>query len=149
MLVRTLSYYYEIYIKLPHSLLDYHNTLYTYYRSTKCEYLDGSCLASPRWVSLLVAEIYYPDVSFPNPAPSQNRNPVKGASPPNVCSVYYLLLSFYWSNEYVECNRVLNRNSIFLLGLQPAVFKASRWSFVERSNKLRFGPEITAKNSSQ
>ena len=54
-------------------------------RSTKCEYLDGSCLASPRWVSLLVAEIYYPDVSFPNPGtPSQNRNPVKGASPPNV-----------------------------------------------------------------
>lgn len=52
--------------------------------STKCEYLDGSCLASPRWVSLLVAEIYYPDVSFPNPGtPSQNRNPVKGASPPN------------------------------------------------------------------
>jgi len=51
--------------------------------STKCEYLDGSCLASPRWVSLLVAEIYYPDVSFPNPAqPSQNRNPVQGASPP-------------------------------------------------------------------
>jgi len=52
--------------------------------STKCEYLDGSCLASPRWVSLLVAEIYYPDVSFPNPGtPSQNRNPVKGATPPN------------------------------------------------------------------
>lgn len=51
--------------------------------STKCEYLDGSCLASPRWVSLLVAEIYYPDVSFPNPSqPSQNRNPVQGASPP-------------------------------------------------------------------
>ena len=58
------------------------------YRSTKCEYLDGSCLASPRWVSLLVAEIYYPDVSFPNPGtPSQNRNPVKGASPPNVSSL--------------------------------------------------------------
>merc|ERR1739844_367513 len=52
--------------------------------STKCEFLDGSCLASPRWVSLLVVEIYYPDVSFPNPGtPSQNRNPVKGASPPN------------------------------------------------------------------
>lgn len=51
--------------------------------STKCEYLDGSCLASPRWVSLLVAEIYYPDVSFPNPGHSHNRNPVKGASPPN------------------------------------------------------------------
>merc|ERR1711973_370507 len=50
--------------------------------STKCEFLEGSCLASPRWVSLLVAEIYYPDVSFPNPAHSQNRNPVKGGSPP-------------------------------------------------------------------
>merc|ERR1711973_15558 len=31
--------------------------------STKCEFLEGSCLASPRWVSLLVAEIYYPDYS--------------------------------------------------------------------------------------
>ena len=51
-------------------------------RSTKCEYLDGSCLASPRWVSLLVAEIYYPDATFPNPSPNQNRNPVQGASPP-------------------------------------------------------------------
>jgi len=61
--------------------------------STKCEYLDGSCLASPRWVSLLVAEIYYPDATFPNPtsksqqqqqqpALSQSRNPVQGASPP-------------------------------------------------------------------
>ena len=55
-----------------------------HFRSTKCEYLDGSCLASPRWVSLLVAEIYYPDVSFPNPGHSHNRTPVKGASPPNV-----------------------------------------------------------------
>jgi len=50
--------------------------------STKCEYLDGSCLASPRWVSLLVAEIYYPDATFPNPSPSQNRNPVPGGAPP-------------------------------------------------------------------
>ena len=57
------------------------------FRSTKCEYLDGSCLASPRWVSLLVAEIYYPDATFPNPAnanPSQNRSPVQGVNPPNV-----------------------------------------------------------------
>ena len=52
------------------------------FRSTKCEYLDGSCLASPRWVSLLVAEIYYPDATFPNPSPNQNRNPVQGGSPP-------------------------------------------------------------------
>lgn len=54
--------------------------------------MDGSCLASPRWVSLLVAEIYYPDATFPNPAaPSrgqlnQNRNPVQGNSPPGVSS---------------------------------------------------------------
>ena len=80
--------------------LSQHILTISHHRSTKCEYLDGSCLASPRWVSLLVAEIYYPDVSFPNPAPSQNRNPVKGASPPNVCSVIYLSLSFYWSLQY-------------------------------------------------
>ena len=66
--------------------------MYVYYpifRSTKCEYLDGSCLASPRWVSLLVAEIYYPDATFPNPTPTgqqppQTRNPVQAANPPSV-----------------------------------------------------------------
>ncbi|KAF2353616.1 Cystine-knot cytokine [Trinorchestia longiramus] len=31
-----------------------------------CHYLSGSCLASPRWVSLLVAEIFYPDAVFPS-----------------------------------------------------------------------------------
>lgn len=59
--------------------------------STKCEYLDGSCLASPRWVSLLVAEIYYPDATFPNPAnanPSQNRSPVQGVNPPNANQLF-------------------------------------------------------------
>ena len=63
------------------------NVFLSRFRSTKCEYLDGSCLASPRWVSLLVAEIYYPDATFPNPAnanPSQNRSPVQGVNPPNV-----------------------------------------------------------------
>ncbi|XP_073999656.1 spaetzle domain-containing protein 6 isoform X2 [Rhodnius prolixus] len=29
--------------------------------NTKCYYLEGKCLSSPRWVSLLVAEIYYPN----------------------------------------------------------------------------------------
>ncbi|CAG9804743.1 unnamed protein product [Chironomus riparius] len=28
---------------------------------TKCHYLDGGCLSSPRWVSMLVAEIFYPN----------------------------------------------------------------------------------------
>lgn len=55
------------------------------FRSTKCEYLEGSCLASPRWVSLLVAEIYYPDTTFPNLAKlNTNRSPVNGISPPKV-----------------------------------------------------------------
>jgi len=59
--------------------------------STKCEYLDGSCLASPRWVSLLVAEIYYPDATFPNPAnasPSQSRSPVQGVNPPTANQLF-------------------------------------------------------------
>lgn len=29
--------------------------------NTKCYYLEGKCLSSPRWVSLLVAEIFYPN----------------------------------------------------------------------------------------
>lgn len=50
--------------------------------STKCEFLEGSCLASPRWVSLLVAEIYYPDTYFPSgEQPIPGRNPVRGNPP--------------------------------------------------------------------
>ena len=37
------------------------------------DWLQGSCLASPRWVSLLVAEIYYPDTFFPTP-----EQPIQG-----------------------------------------------------------------------
>ena len=36
---------------------------------TKCDFMDGSCHESPRWVSLLVAEIFYPDARFPSPLP--------------------------------------------------------------------------------
>jgi len=58
--------------------------------STKCEFLDGSCLASPRWVSLLVAEIYYPDTYFPAAdQPIPGRNPVK-AQPPSDLNQYLL-----------------------------------------------------------
>jgi len=74
--------------------------------STKCEYLDGSCLASPRWVSLLVAEIYYPDATFPNPAPNggpppapHNRNPVQGATPPNDYNQLFLKRSGQFSER--------------------------------------------------
>ncbi|KAH9413746.1 hypothetical protein DERP_012079 [Dermatophagoides pteronyssinus] len=31
----------------------------------KCDLIEGSCRESPRWVSLLVAEIFYPDIYFP------------------------------------------------------------------------------------
>ncbi|KAL0810668.1 hypothetical protein ABMA28_010001 [Loxostege sticticalis] len=27
---------------------------------SRCHYLEGGCLSSPRWVSLLVAEMHYP-----------------------------------------------------------------------------------------
>jgi len=61
--------------------------------STKCEFLEGSCLASPRWVSLLVAEIYYPDTYFPGVSegqgPIQGRDPIK-ASPPSDLNQYLL-----------------------------------------------------------
>ncbi|KAG1672249.1 hypothetical protein GQR58_016051 [Nymphon striatum] len=33
-----------------------------------CAYLRGRCKSSPRWISLLVAEIYYPDLIYPIPA---------------------------------------------------------------------------------
>jgi len=58
--------------------------------STKCEFLEGSCLASPRWVSLLVAEIYYPDTYFPGgEEPIHGRDPIK-ASPPSDFNQYLL-----------------------------------------------------------
>ena len=45
--------------------------------NTKCHYMDGACVSSPRWVSLLVAEIYYPDTLTPiNRRPPINRSPV-------------------------------------------------------------------------
>ncbi|KAG8042143.1 hypothetical protein G9C98_000134 [Cotesia typhae] len=54
---------------------------------SRCHYLDGGCLSSPRWTSLLVAEIYYPDTvleesqngKFPGP-----REPIAANSPPPV-----------------------------------------------------------------
>lgn len=38
---------------------------------SNCFYMDGSCKTSPRWQSLLVAELFYPDTTFPTtPKPS-------------------------------------------------------------------------------
>jgi len=73
--------------------------------STKCEFLEGSCLASPRWVSLLVAEIYYPDTYFPNVAdqPIQGRDPIK-ASPPSDFNQYLLKRSGQSQTESRNCD---------------------------------------------
>ncbi|KAJ9594903.1 hypothetical protein L9F63_013802, partial [Diploptera punctata] len=54
---------------------------------SRCHYLDGGCLSSPRWTSLLVAEIYYPDTFLPAPTSGSwpsHRNPVAGDNPPPV-----------------------------------------------------------------
>ncbi|CAL4092160.1 unnamed protein product, partial [Meganyctiphanes norvegica] len=52
--------------------------------ANKCHYLAGACLASPRWVSLLVAEVYYPNAQFPatQKRPDLSRSAVGGESPP-------------------------------------------------------------------
>ncbi|CAH1725573.1 uncharacterized protein LOC114119106 isoform X1 [Aphis gossypii] len=62
---------------------------------TKCHYIEGGCLSSPRWVSLLVAEVYYPDTYLPSvsnnrrlPVPPQQQGMYKtqsqGDEPPSV-----------------------------------------------------------------
>lgn len=52
---------------------------------SRCHYLDGGCLSSPRWSSLLVAEIYYPDTVLTG-ADTVNppRSPVSASQPPSV-----------------------------------------------------------------
>jgi len=57
-------------------------------RQSRCHYLDGGCLSSPRWTSLLVAEIFYPDTFLEEnqevdsgSAPA-TREPVVGLPPP-------------------------------------------------------------------
>lgn len=50
-----------------------------------CHYLNGGCLSSPKWTSLLVAEIYYPDTFLEdnqNNKHSVLREPVAGPPPP-------------------------------------------------------------------
>ncbi|XP_050541706.1 uncharacterized protein LOC126905742 [Daktulosphaira vitifoliae] len=42
---------------------------------SKCHYIDGGCLSSPRWVSLLVAEVYYPDTYLPSVSNNVRRSP--------------------------------------------------------------------------
>ncbi|CAG9818675.1 unnamed protein product [Phaedon cochleariae] len=52
---------------------------------TRCHYLDGGCLSSPRWSSLLVAEIYYPDtVLSSSDLNNAQRSPITVSQPPSV-----------------------------------------------------------------
>lgn len=52
---------------------------------SRCHYLDGGCLSSPRWSSLLVAEIYYPDTILTSgDTVNPPRSPVAASQPPSV-----------------------------------------------------------------
>lgn len=56
-----------------------------HYRQSRCHYLDGGCLSSPRWTSLLVAEIFYPDTFLEENQGgigSATRDPIAGSPPP-------------------------------------------------------------------
>ncbi|GAB6026938.1 hypothetical protein CHUAL_013612 [Chamberlinius hualienensis] len=48
----------------------------------QCNFLEGHCLASPRWVSLLVAEIFYPNAFFPTTPSNNVKRASQLASPP-------------------------------------------------------------------
>ncbi|XP_013776121.1 uncharacterized protein LOC106460911 [Limulus polyphemus] len=49
-----------------------------------CDFTDGVCHESPRWVSLLVAEIFYPNIYFPTSTPTTpgSSNTYKDGVPP-------------------------------------------------------------------
>ncbi|XP_045483139.1 uncharacterized protein LOC123688595 [Harmonia axyridis] len=52
---------------------------------SRCHYLDGGCLSSPRWSSLLVAEIFYPDtVLSSSDTTNPQRSPIAASQPPSV-----------------------------------------------------------------
>lgn len=49
----------------------------------RCDFTDGVCHESPRWVSLLVAEVFYPDTYFPTSSPSTTSgHPYQNEIPP-------------------------------------------------------------------
>lgn len=51
---------------------------------SRCHYLEGGCLSSPRWVSLLVAELHYPtELQTPQPEYSQYAAEPSTEKPPH------------------------------------------------------------------
>ncbi|KAJ8882547.1 hypothetical protein PR048_014358 [Dryococelus australis] len=53
---------------------------------SRCYYMEGGCMSSPRWTSMLVAEIFYPDTFLPSSGARwpARRTPVQAEGPPPV-----------------------------------------------------------------
>ncbi|KAH9376775.1 hypothetical protein HPB48_017883 [Haemaphysalis longicornis] len=73
-------------VQIPHEGYLTQTVQQTKCMSSRCDFVDGGlCHESPRWVSLLVAEIFYPNAVFPTSSPERRRAPV----PPPAQSAYY------------------------------------------------------------
>ncbi|XP_037512373.1 uncharacterized protein LOC119389242 [Rhipicephalus sanguineus] len=76
-------------VQIPHEGYLTQTVQQTKCMSSRCDFVDGGlCHESPRWVSLLVAEIFYPHAVFPTTSPQRRRAPHPGA-PLQAQSPYY------------------------------------------------------------
>ncbi|KAL3244927.1 hypothetical protein MRX96_018508 [Rhipicephalus microplus] len=63
-------------VQIPHEGYLTQTVQQTKCMSSRCDFVDGGlCHESPRWVSLLVAEIFYPNAVFPTTSPQRRRAP--------------------------------------------------------------------------
>ncbi|XP_037565360.1 uncharacterized protein LOC119445109 [Dermacentor silvarum] len=75
-------------VQIPHEGYLTQTVQQTKCMSSRCDFVDGGlCHESPRWVSLLVAEIFYPHAVFPTSSPQRRRAPHPAAAQPP--SPYY------------------------------------------------------------
>ncbi|KAK8759133.1 hypothetical protein V5799_003231 [Amblyomma americanum] len=71
-------------VQIPHEGYLTQTVQQTKCMSTRCDFVDGGlCHESPRWVSLLVAEIFYPNAVFPTSSPQRRRAPPPLHAPPS------------------------------------------------------------------
>ncbi|XP_075541251.1 spaetzle domain-containing protein 6 [Dermacentor variabilis] len=72
-------------VQIPHEGYLTQTVQQTKCMSSRCDFVDGGlCHESPRWVSLLVAEIFYPHAVFPTSSPQRRRAPHPApAQPPS------------------------------------------------------------------
>ncbi|XP_075743784.1 uncharacterized protein LOC119163600 [Rhipicephalus microplus] len=76
-------------VQIPHEGYLTQTVQQTKCMSSRCDFVDGGlCHESPRWVSLLVAEIFYPNAVFPTTSPQRRRAP-HPAAPLQPQSLYY------------------------------------------------------------